>query len=864
MSEFHTLEHWHIYESMPVPCLIVTPALTVAAVNKAYLAQAGLKKKDILDHSFFEVIQADTATEQLLRSSFSKVLKTKKAHELQKVSYKTATAGAAETRSWDIKNVPGPAAGKDPAYIVHFATGGHCTEKNDFQTLLSIEKKYQQLFENNPMPMWVIKQDDFSFMAVNNMAIIQYGYSREEFLSMTALDIRPDTEKDLFIKSDHSYDTTAENFNRGSWKHKKKDGTIINVQIMVHDIIFEDTPAKMVLANDITDKLKAEEKVAVSEKQLRKSQESYRIIMERISDAFVAFDTSWRYEYVNKAAGIILGRSPESLIGKNVWEEFPESVGYRLYDAFHEALQSQQHIQLEEYYAPFDMWMEFNIYPSPEGVSVFFGNINKRKQAELKLVESEGNLKAIFDNTSEGFILTDVTGVIKVFNERVIEIALQNVSDRMRTGINIFQLTESERLEFFRHVFNQVLQGETVQYDRQYNTADGRIIWVNLSFNPVKEEDKVTGVCITARDITERKRAEEQLQKSYFEKRALAEKLSAILNTLPANIALVDVSGRIIEVNDSWRNFAIQNDFQGEHYGLGENYITVAEKATGAGREDGLSVARGLSSVLQEKLHEFVYEYPGDSPSVTRWFRMVATPLHKKEYAGAVIMHLDISEVRRLEAERMQLRLEEQKKITLAILQGQEKERNHIGREMHDNINQILAGVRMYLSIAGSNDEQIKEAIRYPMELLDQSIEEIRKLCSSMVTPLQDVQLEELISELLKKLDKNHIETTFDFNIPGDPISDELKLNIYRIIQELSNNVVKYAKASLVTVRLWLENDRLQLLVTDNGKGFDTSSKRDGIGISNMRSRVQSFNGEINIESSKGKGTKTMVSIPYR
>ena len=840
--------------------------------------------------------------------------------------------------------------------------------------LADTEKKYEELFQNNPMPMWVIRQSDFRFLAVNNMAVMQYGYSREEFLSMTALDIRPDDEKELFINLEREAKTTSGNFNMGVWKHRKKDGKIILVQIMVHDISFENTAAKMVLANDITEKVLAEEKIAASEKQLsntlnnmlegiqvhdfnwrylfvndalihfdgsgreellgkrlmdrypgieqtdvfkamdrvmrnrvperletefefpdgrkssfqlsiqpvpegifvlsiditerrkaqeeyRKSQESYFKVMERISDAFVAFDEHWNYVYVNKAASSILNKTAEHLLGKNVWTEFPESVNYNLYKAFHSSLEKQVFIQLEEYYVPFGMWMEFNIYPSPNGVTVFFSDITKRKEAELKLVESEANLKAIFDNTSEGFILTDRKGDIKAFNNRITEIILPSIAG-MRIGSNIFDLTEASRLEFFSHLFNQVLSGETVQYDRHFKIGEDQSLWINLGFNPVAEKGEIVGVCITARDITERRWAEEQLQKSYFEKRALAEKLSAILNTLPANIALVDPAGRIIEVNDPWRKFAIDNDYKGEDFGLGLNYLDVARSASGDDKEDGLNVANGLSLLLEEGTREFVYEYPSNSSNADRWFRMIATSLQEKEYAGAVIMHLEISELKRSEAERLQLQMNEQKKITQAILQGQEKERNHIGQELHDNINQILAGTRIYLAIAGNRNEQVKESVRYPLELLDQSIEEIRKLCASMVTPLNDVQLEELVNDLLKKMNSGGIETTFNYSIPVDHLSDALKLNIYRIIQELSSNILKYAQASKVTVALKLEDTAVKLVVTDNGKGFNTAAKKNGIGLSNILSRVQSFSGTMDISSKEGAGTKTNISLP--
>lgn len=120
------------------------------------------------------------------------------------------------------------------------------------------EKKYRYLFDNNPMPMWVIDLVTFKFLDVNKMAIMKYGYSREEFLAMTALDIRPEDEKISFVKSNDIDEINQSNYNRGKWNHIKKDGTLFTVEIIAHDIMYEGTPARLILSNDITDRTKAE------------------------------------------------------------------------------------------------------------------------------------------------------------------------------------------------------------------------------------------------------------------------------------------------------------------------------------------------------------------------------------------------------------------------------------------------------------------------------------------------------------------------------------------------------------------------------------------------------------------------------
>jgi len=104
----------------------------------------------------------------------------------------------------------------------------------------------------------------------------------------------------------------------------------------------------------------------------------------------------------------------------------------------------------------------------------------------------------------------------------------------------------------------------------------------------------------------------------------------------------------------------------------------------------------------------------------------------------------------------------------------------------------------------------------------------------------------------------------FTCNIEGSDIDEDLKLNIYRIIQEQMTNIVKHAEASHVTISLEADSDMVTLVITDDGKGFDLSTTKAGIGISNIMNRVESFNGKINIETLPGKGCVMKIEYPLR
>ncbi|MFI5124209.1 MAG: PAS domain S-box protein, partial [Chitinophagales bacterium] len=250
---------------------------------------------------------------------------------------------------------------------------------------------------------------------------------------------------------------------------------------------------------------------------------------------------------------------------------------------------------------------------------------------------------------------------------------------------------------------------------------------------------------------------------------------------------------------------------------------------------------------------------------------MRLSPLKTAEGPLVTAAIRDISERRKaekalkeMEQEILNQKIQEQKKITRAIIRAQEKERNRIGQELHDNVNQILVGTKLYLELARKDDLKVKELIKYSISLIQRSINEIRMLSTKNVTPLKDVNLKELLQMLVDGLNKSSgIKADFVYAVTSQPLDDDLKLNIYRIIQEQINNIVKHSNAKNAGIQVKPEGDHILISVTDDGKGFDVNKKRKGIGISNMINRVESFNGKVQMDSSAGNGCKVLVLLPY-
>lgn len=257
------------------------------------------------------------------------------------------------------------------------------------ERLIESEKKYRHLFENNPMPMWIIDLSTFKFLDVNNMAMLQYGYSRQEFLSMTAMDIRPEEDAALFLQLDHGFKKNNPQYNKGIWRHRKKDGTIIQAEVIAHDILFEGTEARLVLSHDVTEQKKAEEKIIASEKQFRNTLDH---MMEGAQ--IIGFD--WRYIYINDALAKHAKYKRDEMIGYTVMEKFPGIEESEIYKVYQRCFNERVSIHLENEFTFPDGtvgWFELSFLPIPEGIFILSIDITERKKAEQKVLELNGELE---------------------------------------------------------------------------------------------------------------------------------------------------------------------------------------------------------------------------------------------------------------------------------------------------------------------------------------------------------------------------------------------------------------------------------------------------------------------------------------
>lgn len=214
----------------------------------------------------------------------------------------------------------------------------------------------------------------------------------------------------------------------------------------------------------------------------------------------------------------------------------------------------------------------------------------------------------------------------------------------------------------------------------------------------------------------------------------------------------------------------------------------------------------------------------------------------------------DITEQIRLEKELDQ----KNQQMIEAVLNAQEHERKVIGEELHDNINQILTAIKINLGFILSHEELRKDLVSRCLDNAKFAIEEVRKLSRALILPsnLRELGLVPSVNILVKDIQTvtslNIDVNATDFN--EDFLNEEQKTALYRIIQEQMNNILKHAKASNVHIQLVNNSEGVELSISDDGRGFDPSAKRNGVGFYNISNRVKLFNGSLIIDSTPGKG----------
>ncbi|HZI00138.1 MAG TPA: PAS domain-containing protein, partial [Flavisolibacter sp.] len=247
------------------------------------------------------------------------------------------------------------------------------------------------------------------------------------------------------------------------------------------------------------------------------------------------------------------------------------------------------------------------------------------------------------------------------------------------------------------------------------------------------------------------------------------------------------------------------------------------------------------------------------------WNRLSITPVFTEdgEMTHLIGVQDDVTALKITEA--LQQHIAKEKLVLETSIQAQEKERLEIGKELHDNINQMLTTVKLMLNMAADFPDRSADMIQKGHTVIGKAIEEVRRLSKQLVGPgLEEISLQDSLQHLIADL---HSLTGLNFYLQFDLIDEsvyehDIKLIFYRIIQEQINNIIKHAKATKVEIIFTKQADHVHVFIKDNGVGFDPKVTPNGIGLRNIANRVELLRGKMHIQTAAGEGCTMHLSIP--
>ena len=731
----------------------------------------------------------------------------------------------------------------------------------DITDVKAAEEKYRLLFQSNPLPMWIYDIETLKFLEVNEAAINHYGYSAEEFENITIKDIRPAEEIPGFMKRiEVVKQNPGTKFSDGTWRHKKKDGQIIHVEIKSHDIIYNGRIARLVLANDITQKFMAEEK-------LRQSNERFALAGKATSDAIwdadlISNSVSWG-EGFEKLFGYKIRYCPD---GQSWTNNIHSQDRERVLNSHKKVLSDAAETFWRDEYR----FIRANgsiahvvdkgvIMRDENGLPIrmvgAMQDITAIKEAEVKLMKERYLLRTLIDHLPDYIYVKDAHSRHIINNKANVKLMGAKVEEET-LGKTVLDYFDKDIAQIYIESDQQVLQsGKAINnQEEQIVSHNNKKKWLLTTKIPLKDEhEKVFGLVGISRDITEQKEIAESLRMSN-------ERFNIVSKATNDAIWDWDLTTNAVLWNKGVKNlFGYKGGQIGRFKDWWVNNIHPDDKER---------VVSAIYSQINKGLENWHDEYRFVCADGTykyvldRGFILFNEDRKPYRMIGAM---MDVTERRKLEAELAQQKVNQQRNITEATIQAQEKERTELGKELHDNINQILSTTKLYIDMAITEKEIREELLQKTYTNITAAIEEIRMLSRSLVPPsLGDIGLTEAITELVEDL---NLTQKLQFKLRSADlekyhIPDNIKLMVYRIVQEQLNNIIKHSKATKAEIKLAVSKKNLNITVRDNGVGFEVNKKTKGIGLNNIASRAELHNGKIDIISFPGKGCNLKVSIP--
>ena len=722
------------------------------------------------------------------------------------------------------------------------------------EALRQSEEKYRNIFENNPFPKFLFELEAFKIINVNSAAVEKYGYTREEFLSMTLDQIRSEKEEKRIIDlAEYVRKNNIPNYRGKAW-HVRKDGTEMFMEVSTYFTSDNGKKVGLAMVNDVTVHKKAEEALHFSE-------EKYRVIFEKNPlPMFMINPDTLDIMDANNAAIKDYGYTIEEFKNLNVSDiRFDEQDGLSkdevksLVNKDHKIHNGAAlHRKKDGSLINIELTV-FLIKVSGETVRLAICNdVTEKKKTEDALQQSEANLKALIENTSDAIWAVDADGILMAINaaNQNLYYAIHQVW--LEKGMDIFKDLEGEMRQVAMESFKKVLRGEALKYERSY-LINGNPVYYEVSVNPiVTATGEITGASYFSHDITERKLAEIELKKN-------EEKYRLLIETMHEGLLYVDNDDNVQFANDK---FLEMTGYSADEIKGKQHLSLLFDEPT---RDIILDKSKLRLKGISDNYEIQIIRKNGDKV----WVLVNGSPLYNSnnEVIGLIATFIDINE-RKIAENKMIAKNKELDEFAYIVshdLKAPLRAINNLSEWIEDDLGDNLP------PDTKQNVELMRGRVRR-MEMLINGILEYSRIGRNK-TRVERIEIKDFLKDVVDLLSPPNT-FTIDIQAKVQPFYAE-KIKLQQVFSNLVGNAVKHHDSAegRITIHAKETGDFCEFIVEDNGPGiepqyhekvfaiFQTLKPKDtvestGIGLTIVKKIIEENGGAIRLESEFGKGSK--------